>query len=149
MAEDDLDRVLQNELRSYAYPWSYGNFLDCLKERKDCRVAEVDGRIVGHGVLAVGAGEAHVLNVCIAPEQQGRGFGRALLAHLLDRARVLGAEMVFLEVRASNRPALELYESMGFNAIAVRRNYYPAPFGHEDAQVMALDMRSEFEAGAV
>jgi len=94
-------------------------------------------------------GEAHVLNVCIAPDRQGHGLGRALMTHLLERARALGAELVFLEVRPSNRPAIELYESMGFNAIGLRRNYYPAPFGHEDAQIMALDLRSEFETDAV
>jgi len=149
MEDGDMVAVLAVERAGYPHPWTEGNFRDCLSAGYCCWVLEQDGEIIGHGVLSVAVGEAHVLNVCIAPEQQGRGFGRMLLAHLLDRARALGAEMVFLEVRASNRPALELYESMGFNEIAVRRNYYPAPFGHEDAQVMALDMRSEFEAGAV
>lgn len=149
MQPADLDAVLQNELRAYAYPWTRGNFVDCLREGKDCRLVELDGRIVGHGVLSVAVGEAHVLNVCIAPDRQGHGLGRALMTHLLERARALGAELVFLEVRLSNRPAIELYESMGFNAIGVRRNYYPAPFGHEDAQIMALDLRSEFETDTV
>jgi len=149
MEEADVDRVFANELRSYAYPWTRGNFLDCLRERKDCRVAEVNGEIVGHGVLGVAAGEGHILNVCIARDQQGHGYGRALLEDLLDRARSAGAEIVFLEVRPSNRVAIELYESAGFNAIGLRRNYYPAPFGHEDAQIMAIDMRSELSAGTV
>jgi len=149
MVEADLCRVLENELRSYAYPWTHGNFVDCLRERKDCQVAELAGQIIGHGVLSFGAGEAHVLNICITPDQQGRGHGRVFLEHLLDRARCLGAEMVFLEVRPSNRAAVELYESVGFNAIGLRRNYYPAPLGHEDAQIMALDMRSDFGSGAL
>ena len=149
MQEADVDRVFENELRSYAYPWTRGNFLDCLRERKECRVAEVDGAIVGHGVLGVAAGEGHILNVCIARDQQGHGYGRALLEDLLDRARRAGAEIVFLEVRPSNRVAIELYESAGFNAIGLRRNYYPAPFGHEDAQIMAMDMRSELSAGTL
>lgn len=149
MEEADIDRVFENELRSYAYPWTRGNFLDCLRERKQCRVAEVDGEIVGHGVLGVAAGEGHILNVCIARDQQGHGYGRALLEDLLDCARSAGAEIVFLEVRPSNRVAIELYESAGFNAIGLRRNYYPAPFGHEDAQIMAIDMRSELSAGTV
>lgn len=149
MAEEDLPQVLENELRAYTYPWTRGNFVDCLKERKDCQVAELDGRIVGHGVLGVGAGEAHILNVCIARDRQGSGFGRALLLHMLERARQSGAEVIFLEVRPSNRVAIELYESVGFNAIGVRRNYYLAPLGHEDAQIMALDMRSEFRTGTV
>ena len=147
MREADLSAVLENELRAYTYPWTLGNFRDCLAERKDCRVAELEGQIIGHGVTSVGAGEAHILNVCISRDRQGHGFGRALLAHLLDRARLLGAELVFLEVRVSNRVAVELYESAGFNAIGLRRNYYPAAFGHEDAQVMALDLRSELVHG--
>jgi ribosomal-protein-alanine N-acetyltransferase len=149
MTEADLDRVFENELRAYAYPWTRGNFVDCLREGKECRVAEVDGKVVGHGVLAVAAGEAHILNVCIARDRQGCGYGRALLSDLLERARRARVDIVFLEVRPSNRVAIELYESAGFNAIGVRRNYYPAAFGHEDAQIMAMDMRSELSAGTV
>ncbi len=149
MVERDLDRVFENELRSYAYPWTRGNFVDCLRERKECRVAEVGSLIVGHGVLGMAAGEGHILNLCIARDQQGHGYGRALLDHLLERAGLVGVEMVFLEVRPSNRVAIELYESAGFNAIGLRRNYYPAAFGHEDAQIMALDMRSGLSAGAL
>lgn len=149
MAPEDLPRVLENELRAYAYPWTHGNFMDCLRERKECWVAERDGVIVGHGVLAVGAGEGHILNVCIGRDHQGQGLGRALLVHMLARARARAVEMVFLEVRPSNRAAIELYESVGFNAIGLRPNYYPAHFGHEDAQVMALDMLSYLPAGEV
>jgi ribosomal-protein-alanine N-acetyltransferase len=149
MTEADIDRVFENELRAYAYPWTRGNFFDCLRERKECRVVEVDGEVIGHGVLVVAAGEGHILNVCIARDRQGSGYGRALLADLLERARRARAEIVFLEVRPSNRVAIELYESAGFNTIGVRRNYYPAAFGHEDAQIMAMDMRSELPAGTV
>jgi ribosomal-protein-alanine N-acetyltransferase len=149
MEPGDLDRVFENELRAYAYPWTRGNFEDCLKERKECRVALVDDRVIGHGVLAIGAGEGHILNVCIARDQQGRGFGRSLLLDLLARAKILNVEMVFLEVRPSNLSAIDLYESEGFNTIGVRRNYYPAAFGHEDAQIMALDLRSDFGSAAL
>jgi len=149
MQAEDLPQVLENELRAYAYPWTRGNFLDCLREGKDCRVVELDGRIIGHGVLALGAGEGHILNVCISRDHQGRGYGRRLLADLLERARCGGVEMIFLEVRPSNLAAIELYESAGFNAIGTRRNYYPAAFGHEDAQIMALDLRSMAVSGGL
>jgi ribosomal-protein-alanine N-acetyltransferase len=147
MQADDLPQVLVNELRAYAYPWSHGNFLDCLREGKVCRVAEVNGQIIGHGVLALGAGEGHLLNVCISRDHQGRGYGRRLLADLIECACSGGADLVFLEVRPSNRVAIDLYESAGFNAIGARRNYYPAAFGHEDAQIMGLDLRSMAVSG--
>jgi [ribosomal protein S18]-alanine N-acetyltransferase len=140
MQEGDLDAVLENELRAYAYPWTRGNFADCLSTRNDCRVAEYRQHIVGHGVLAVAAGEAHLLNVCISRDHQGRGFGRLLALHMLERAGHLAAGVVFLEVRTSNRVARSLYESLGFRTVGVRRDYYPAAFGHEDACVMALEL---------
>ena len=140
MLESDLDRVLENEVRSYQFPWTRGNFDDCLAAGHECRLLLLDAHIAGHGILAVGPQEGHLLNVCVRRDQQGRGFGRALVVHMLERAKGRGAEMIFLEVRPSNLAAITLYRSLGFNEIGVRRNYYPAQAGHEDAQVMALDL---------
>jgi ribosomal-protein-alanine N-acetyltransferase len=136
----DLDRVMQNEVRAYAFPWTRGIFLDCLRAGYENWVVELDGDIVGHGVLSVAAGEGHVLNVCIGRDHQGRGLGRRLTCHLIERARARAAALLFLEVRPSNHAAVRLYASLGFNEIGVRRNYYPAHDGHEDARVLALDL---------
>jgi ribosomal-protein-alanine N-acetyltransferase len=149
MVEADVDRVYANECAAYAFPWTRGNLEDCVREGKLCRVLQVDGMIAGHGVLAIAAGEGHLLNVCVAPEYQGLGLGRRLVEHLLELAVQGGADVVFLEVRWSNAPAIALYESVGFNAIGTRPNYYQAPSGHEDAQVMALDLSSGFAGGTV
>jgi [ribosomal protein S18]-alanine N-acetyltransferase len=149
MVESDLDQVLENEIRAYEFPWTRGNFGDCLNVSHECWVLLDDERIVGHGILAAWAGEAHVLNVCVARDRQGGGLGRVLVGHLLDRALVRGAEMVFLEVRPSNRVAIALYHSLGFNEIGVRKDYYPARTGHEDAQVMALDISHSVAAQRV
>ena len=140
MLDGDLDRVLENEERSYQFPWPRGNFSDCLAALHECRVLLWDGEIIGHGILAFGAGEAHLLNVCVRRDRQGEGLGRALVVHMLERARVRGADMVFLEVRPSNLVAIALYRSLGFNEIGLRKDYYPSSKGHEDAQVMALDL---------
>jgi ribosomal-protein-alanine N-acetyltransferase len=140
MEPADLDRVIENETRAYEYPWTRGNFSDCLTARHQCRVACLDGEIIGHGILSFGAGEAHLLNVCICRDQQGHGYGRRLVLHMLEHARMRQADVVFLEVRPSNVVACDLYRSLGFNEIGVRRNYYPAQKGHEDALVMALDL---------
>lgn len=141
MSVDDLEVVLANEFRAYEFPWSRGNFVDCLRGNYECRVLLAGDDIVGHGVLSYAAGEAHVLNVCVSVDYQGRGFGRQLLMHLLERGELRGADVIFLEVRASNTVAAALYESVGFNEIGRRRNYYPAREGHEDARVLALQLR--------
>ena len=140
MREADLERVMALEVRAYPFPWTLGIFRDCLRAGYDAWMLEQDGRLVGYGVLSVGAGEAHVLNVCVDPDLQGRGHGRRLLRRLVDLARWHRAERVFLEVRPSNPGAIALYHSEGFNEIGRRPGYYPAAQGREDAIVMAMEL---------
>lgn len=149
MLEADLDQVFENETRAYQFPWTHGNFRDCLSAFHECRVMLSDADIVGHGILSFAAGEAHLLNVCVRRDRQGNGHGRALVAHMLDRARSRRAEVVFLEVRPSNLVAIHLYRSLGFNEIGLRKGYYPAQAGHEDAQIMALDLNHYTTAAQV
>jgi ribosomal-protein-alanine N-acetyltransferase len=86
--------------------------------------------------MSIGAGEAHILNVCICDEYRGRGFARKVLLYLLERARTSGMYEAFLEVRPSNTAAARLYHSMGFVQVGVRRGYYQATVGREDAAVL-------------
>ena len=104
----------------------------------------VDAKVVGHSILSVAAGEAHLLNVCINPEVQGNGFGRQLVQHILSRAVARGASKVFLEVRPSNLIAFKLYESLGFQEIGLRKDYYPAENGREDALVFSYQVPDAF-----
>lgn len=140
MQVSDLDQVLANETRGYAFPWTRGIFQDCLRANHQCYVIQDGEELVGHAILSIAVGEAHLLNVCIRRDRQGRGFGRALVEFMLERARSLKVDMVFLEVRPSNRVASSLYESLGFCEIGLRRNYYPAHTGHEDARILALQL---------
>lgn len=140
MQEADLPNVIKNERSAYTHPWTEGVFADCLKGGHECWLFVVEGRNIGHGVLSVAAGESHLLNVCIHPEHQHNGFGRALVEHLLFRARAGGASTVFLEVRPSNTVACNLYLDMGFNEIGTRKNYYPTFNGREDALVFAKEL---------
>jgi [ribosomal protein S18]-alanine N-acetyltransferase len=149
MQVTDIATVLENEQRAYQFPWTEGNFADCLSAGHECWLLILDEEITGHGILATGPGEAHVLNVCVRRDRQGRGHGRALMQHLLARARERGAVTVFLEVRPSNRVAIGLYRSLGFNEIGRRRDYYPSPAGHEDAEVMGLDLAAHFSLAQV
>ena len=145
MREDDLDAVLAIERRAYAFPWTLGIFRDCLRAGYPAWVLEQDAAVIGYGVLSVAADEAHVLNVCAAPEVQGRGHGRRLLRALVQQARGRGAHRLFLEVRPSNPHAMALYHDEGFNEIGRRPRYYPAHDGREDAIVMARELLPEGE----
>ncbi|WP_183422830.1 ribosomal protein S18-alanine N-acetyltransferase [Luteibacter sp. Sphag1AF] len=140
MRRDDLDEVVAIEQASYDFPWTPGIFRDCLQAGHHCWVIVHDGVLAGYGILSVGAGEAHVLNICIGNDHRGLGYGRRMMRRLLDLARWYGTERIFLEVRPSNPVAKELYESLGFAEIGRRPGYYPAKTGREDAIVMALDM---------
>jgi len=140
MRMSDLDRVSEIEQCVYAYPWTYGNFADSLGAGYVCTVLEHDGAVVGYGILTVALGESHLLNISIDAPWQGRGLGRALLLHHIDLARARGARMLLLEVRPSNVVAKALYESLAFERIAVRRGYYPAPEGREDALLLMMKL---------
>ena len=140
LRESDLDAVMAIEQRAYPFPWTRGIFRDCLLAAYPAWVLHEHGLVVGYGVVSLAADEAHILNVCIAPERQGRGHGRRLLRALVDYARDNGAARVFLEVRPSNPQAIALYHDEGFNEIGRRPRYYPSHDGREDALVMAMEL---------
>ena len=140
MTPSDVTAVGVIERASYAFPWSDGIFRDCLRVGYLCRVAELEGELVGYGVAAMGAGEAHILNLCVSPKLRGRHVGRQMLLLLLERARQAGMAEAFLEVRPSNPLAIALYQSVGFVQIGRRKGYYQAESGREDALVLKLDL---------
>jgi len=140
MRPEDVEVVSAIELRAYDFPWTIGIFRDCLKAGYQCWVMARQGEVIGYGVLSIATGEAHVLNVCIDPHEQGGGLGRRLMRRLIDLARWHRAERVFLEVRPSNPRAINLYDQLGFNEIGRRPNYYPSKRGREDAIVMAMEL---------
>jgi [ribosomal protein S18]-alanine N-acetyltransferase len=137
MQQADVDSVMEIERCAYDFPWTTGIFRDCLRVGYCCWLLSQLSDIDAYSVMTVGAGEAHILNLCVRPDMQGRGLGRAMLDHLLDLASDHRADTVFLEVRPSNGAAINLYETMGFNCVGVRRNYYPAVRGREDALILA------------
>ena len=136
MHELDVPVIVAIERVAYQFPWSEGIFRDCLRVGYVCRVVDIGGDKAGYGIMSVGAGEAHILNVCIAAEYRGRGLARKVLQYLLDRARAAGMYEAFLEVRPSNTTAAHLYQSMGFEQVGIRRGYYQATVGREDAAVL-------------
>jgi ribosomal-protein-alanine N-acetyltransferase len=139
----DLPTVASIEREAYDYPWTENIFRDCLRVGYCCVVLEIGGETVGYAVLSLAAEEAHLLNLCVRPACQRRGLGAEFLEWMLARARAGGAREVFLEVRPSNHAALRLYERAGFRRIGLRRNYYRAAGGREDAVVLARVLTGE------
>lgn len=136
MHELDVPMVVAIERSAYQFPWSEGIFRDCLRVGYICRLVEVGSDIAGYGIMSIGAGEAHILNVCVRDDYRERGLARKVLLYLLDRARAAGMYEAFLEVRPSNTTAARLYHTLGFEQVGVRRGYYQATNGREDAAVL-------------
>jgi ribosomal-protein-alanine N-acetyltransferase len=138
MLEGDLDEVLAIENVIYTHPWTRGNFADSLRAGYDCRTWRLGAELLGYFIVMAAANEAHLLNLSVATRHQRSGHGRALLREALELARRRAARSLFLEVRPSNYAAQVLYRRFGFRRIAVRRGYYPAHSGREDAFVYTL-----------
>lgn len=138
MAEEDLDDIMEIEPHIYSHPWTRGNFSDSLLSGYSAWVLLDGNDIIGYSLMMLVLDEAHLLNLSIAMRYQKQGLGRLLLEHMITIAKQHAAANMFLEVRPSNVSAIALYENMGFNEMAVRRGYYPAHQGREDAVLMGL-----------
>uniref|UniRef100_A0A6S6TN89 [Ribosomal protein bS18]-alanine N-acetyltransferase n=1 Tax=uncultured Thiotrichaceae bacterium TaxID=298394 RepID=A0A6S6TN89_9GAMM len=137
ITEDDLDQIMEIELRAYPYPWARKNFTDCLKHNYHCLLHERDKTIIAYGVISAAVEEMHILNLTVEPKQQNQGLGKQLIHTLETVGRGLDAKECFLEVRPSNVSAIRLYQNHGFNEVGLRKDYYPAKKGREHAVVMA------------
>ncbi|MEC4747157.1 ribosomal protein S18-alanine N-acetyltransferase [Methylomicrobium sp. Wu6] len=139
MTHGDLPSVLVIETKNYEFPWEEDIFIDCFRAGYECHVCEEMGTVLGYCILSFGPGEAHILNISVDPNAQKQGIGRKMLEHLIESAREK-AETIFLEVRPSNTVALTLYKKTGFNEIGIRKGYYPAAEGREDALMLAMEL---------
>ncbi|MEM8546914.1 MAG: ribosomal protein S18-alanine N-acetyltransferase [Pseudomonadota bacterium] len=141
MTHEDLLAVSQIERQSYNFPWSFGIFRDCLLAGYHCVALTVEQEVRGYGILSVAAGEAHVLNICVAPAFRRQSYGVLLLQRLIEEARGAGVNRMFLEVRPSNLAATNMYKRFGFSTVGRRVDYYKAPNNtREDALVLALSL---------
>ncbi|WAR45608.1 ribosomal protein S18-alanine N-acetyltransferase [Methylomonas rapida] len=141
MDHGDLPSVLKIEALNYEFPWSEGVFKDCFRAMNYVNwVCEApEDVIVGYCIISVMAGEAHIMNISVNPDFQRQGAGRKMMEHVIEYARPR-AEKMFLEVRPSNPNAMALYRKLGFQEIGIRKGYYPAKGGREDAIMFALDL---------
>lgn len=144
MHVEDLSAVMHIEEASYDFPWTEGIFRDCIRNHYHCHVYEDGNEIVAYAVMQLGVDECHLLNICVAQQHRNRGIGRQMVEYMLDLGRRLNMRTAFLEVRSTNDGAFRLYHSLGFNEVGVRKDYYPAHNGREDAIVLACDFGTEF-----
>ena len=136
---DRLEEVMRVEQRTYAHPWTRGNFIDALHSGYQAQMLTADDHVLGYFVAMKGVDEVHLLNITVAPEHQGQGWARVMLEALAIWARGQEAEWLWLEVRVGNLRAMHVYESHGYRRVGQRKNYYPAGNGQrEDAVVMSL-----------
>jgi ribosomal-protein-alanine N-acetyltransferase len=138
LTPDDLAQAFAIECRSHAFPWSEKTFASNQGERFINLRLDVDGKMVAFAITQVVLDEASLFNIAVDPAFQRRGFGRQLLQHLIDELIKRDVLTLWLEVRASNLPAIALYEQLGFNQVSRRPNYYPTASDREDAILMAL-----------
>ncbi|MDX5628307.1 MULTISPECIES: ribosomal protein S18-alanine N-acetyltransferase [unclassified Brenneria] len=136
----DLAQACQIEQASHAFPWSEKTFAGNQGERYFNLKLSRDGQMVAYAITQTVLDEATLFNLAVHPNYQRNGHGRALLEHLIQELEKRAILTLWLEVRASNQPAIALYESLGFNEVSLRRDYYPAAAGREDAVIMALPL---------
>jgi ribosomal-protein-alanine N-acetyltransferase len=136
ISHGDIDEILAIENQVFPFPWTRGHFVDSIASGYSLWGCRVAGELVGYFVLMMAVDEAHLLNISVAEKRQGMGLGARLLGQAMAAARQAGASSLLLEVRPSNSKALALYRRFGFQRIGVRRGYYPAEHGVEDALVM-------------
>ncbi|HWV14971.1 MAG TPA: ribosomal protein S18-alanine N-acetyltransferase [Cellvibrio sp.] len=136
---DDIANVMLLEHSAHSHPWRQSSFEDCLSSRQKCWLAEYKNQLLGYVVVTHGGGDAELLNISVSPKFQRRGIGSCLLQHAIETVRG-HADMLFLEVRVSNKKAIELYSKEGFFEVGHRKNYYPTVNGHEDALLMAAQL---------
>lgn len=141
LAEPRLDEIAQLEQRVHAHPWTRRNFVDAITAGYESRLLCDQGRVIGYFIAMKGVDEVHLLNITVAPEHQGQGWGRLLLDVLRLWANGCGAQWVWLEVRASNQRAMRVYERYGMRRVGERKDYYPsANCQREHAVVMCLKL---------
>jgi ribosomal-protein-alanine N-acetyltransferase len=141
MTRADIDAALRIEQAANQFPWSYKNFEGCFKDGyRAWLLVDETANTIGFVITQQILDELHLLNICVSPGFQGQGFGKRLLCDVIDYANENELSVILLEVRKSNHRAQQLYTQSGFNEVSVRKGYYPAEGGREDAVLMAMDL---------
>ena len=137
MISKDIEIVAELERSNFSSPWKREDFEEVMDNPdKGCVVAETDGEVIGLAVYHNILGDVDITNVQVKQDHRGRGISRQIVKEAIRAAGSIGGERFTLEVRASNIPAIKLYESLGFKIEGVRKGFYEHP--REDALIMWL-----------
>jgi ribosomal-protein-alanine N-acetyltransferase len=134
--EEDLPAVQRIEQAAHIFPWSERVFQDCIRSGYYLDGAYDGPKLLGFSVVMPILNEWHLLNLCVDPKRQRRGIGRLLLEYMIEQARKSEVDSLWLEVREGNAAARQLYAAYGFEQVGLRKAYYPAKQGREDALVL-------------
>lgn len=136
----DVDRIMEIEPLCFTMPWSREAFVAELTQNHFAKylVCELDGEVIGYGGMWVIIDEAHITNIAIHPDYQGRRYGERMMRTMIALAMTHGAAHMTLEVRVTNHTAQKLYQKMGFVSHGIRQGYYTD--NNEDAIIMWADL---------
>ena len=134
---------MEIENESNPFPWTEGNFKDCLDKGCYSLALEDKNKFIGFAIMAISTDESHLLNIGINKNERGMGYGEKLLRKMIIAAEVMGSRKIILEVRLSNKTAYQLYKKLGFEEIGIRKKYYRLPDGREDAYVLSKSLKQD------
>lgn len=139
MSMKDIDNVYAIELAAHRAPWTWQIIHDCVLIGYDCRVLELKKEsekcLIGYAICRENFNFYHVLNLCITPSEQGKGYGRLMMNEIMSSLKNRLVTTIVLEVRPTNLTAIKLYQSLGFRREAIKKGYYNDENGIEDALV--------------
>ena len=136
-SSDDISAILEIENKTNQMPWTEAQFISSMEVGHFSVVLHEKNNIQGFAIYSPIVPESHLLNIAIDPAHQGKGLGDKLLQQVIFQNKTIGVQVMSLEVRVSNLPAIKLYEKRGFLKDAIRPNYYSGP-PKEDALLMSL-----------
>ncbi|MDG1061940.1 MAG: ribosomal protein S18-alanine N-acetyltransferase [SAR86 cluster bacterium] len=134
---EDFSPIVEIENATNQLPWTKQQFISSMEVGHHSLVLEESGMVVGFAIYSPIIPESHLLNIAIDPAHQGKGFGKNLLQHVILQNETMGVKIISLEVRVSNKTAINLYENLGFSKDAIRPNYYSGS-PKEDALLMSI-----------
>lgn len=138
--EEDLPAVRRIEQAAHLFPWSDRVFQDCIRSGYYFDGVFDGENLLGFTVVMPILDEWHLLNLCVDPRRQRQGLGRFLLEYMIEQAIKARVGGLWLEVRESNVAARQLYAAYGFEQVGLRKAYYPAKRGREDALVLTRSL---------
>lgn len=138
MSDRHVPQLARLEAICFSHPWSETALKEEIENDGACFLVAVEGaEVLGYCGMHHACGECYIDNVAVFPEHRGRGVASALLAALIEKAKLLGGEFISLEVRPTNTSAVRIYERLGFCTVGRRKNFYTDPT--EDALIMTLN----------